>query len=148
MIIDELKNAQRYHGIGPRFARAFRWLSETDLEAMAPERCALEGDDIFALVQQYDSKAKSEGFWEAHRKYADIQYVVSGAEHMGWAPVASLKAGPYDADKDFLKAEGKGQFLELRAGSFIVLFPQDAHMPSVAIDRPQAMKKVVVKVRL
>ena len=148
MIIDDLKNAHQYHGIGPRFARAFSWLGETDLEAMAPERRAIEGDDIYAMIQQYDSKPKSEGLWEAHRKYADIQYVVSGAEHMGWAPVASLKAGPYDADKDFLKAEGTGQFLELRAGSFIVLFPQDAHMPSVAIDRPQPMKKVVVKVRL
>lgn len=148
MIIDDLKNRQQYYGLGGRFERALRYLAETDLAGLAPGRYAIEGDDVYAMVQEYRSKPRAEGFWEAHRKYADVQCVVSGAEHMGYAPVDRLKAGPYDGDKDFLKAEGEGVFLELRAGSFIILLPQDAHMPSMAIDGPAPMKKVVVKVRV
>ena len=77
-----------------------------------------------------------------------MQYVASGAEHMGYAPAKGLQAGEYDAENDFYKLEGDGEFFTLCAGYFAVLKPQDAHMPGMAISTPQAVKKVVVKVRV
>lgn len=148
MIVDHIDNAHLYYGLGPRFEKALRYLAETDLAGTAPERYDLDGDDLFALVQEYQSKPRAEGFWEAHRKYADVQFVVSGAEHMGYAPIASLQAGEYDGEKDFLKLGGDGAFIEMGAGTFIILHPQDAHMPGMAITSPEPVKKVVVKVRL
>ncbi|MFH1570933.1 MAG: YhcH/YjgK/YiaL family protein [Gemmatimonadota bacterium] len=148
MIVDHLQNAHHYYGLGPRFERALRWLADTDLGATAPERHPLDGDDVFALVQEYQSKAGDEGFWEAHRKYADVQYVVSGVEDIGYAPAAAMEAGPYDEGRDFLKLEGEGTFLEMPAGYFMILFPQDAHMPGMALRSPAPVKKAVVKVRL
>lgn len=148
MIIDHIDNAALYWGLGPRFEQALRYLAETDLAATAPQRYDLDGDDLFALIQQYQAKPRAEGFWEAHRRYADVQYVVSGAEHMGYAPIAALKAGEYDGEKDFLKLEGQGAFIELRAGFFMILCPQDGHMPGLAIEAPTPVKKAVVKVKL
>ena len=148
MIIDDLQNASQYYGLGPSFERGLRWLADNDLARLPVERYDIAGDTVFAMVQEYDSKPKSEGFWEAHRKYADIQLVVSGAEHMGYAPVPKLAAGDYDAERDFLPLEGEGLFVDMAAGTFMILLPQDAHMPGMAIDTPVPMKKVVVKVRL
>lgn len=148
MIIDHLQNAQHYHGLGPRFERGLRWLADNDLERLPTQRHDISGDAVFALVQAYDSKPKDKGQWEAHRKYADIQLVVSGSEQMGWAPVTRLQAGPYDEGRDFVPLTGEGLFLEMAAGVFMVLMPQDAHMPGMAIEAPSPVRKVVVKVRL
>lgn len=157
MIIDDLRNVSLYHGLGPRFEAGMRWLEDNALTGQAidstfggmdPGRYDLDGEDLFAMVQDYESKPKSEGFWEAHRQYADIQLVVSGAEHMGYAPATSLVPGSYDDESDFLRLDGDGMFIDMRAGTFMVLFPQDAHMPGMAIDAPSPVRKIVVKVRL
>ena len=36
--------------------------------------------------------------------------------------------------------------IRLKEKEFMILMPQDAHMPSIAIDKPSYVKKVVVKV--
>ena len=78
-------------------------------------------------------KTRAEGFWEAHRKYLDVQYVAAGFEHMGYAAAATLQAGRYEEDKDFIKLEGDGEFFLLSKGYFCILAPQDAHMPGMAL---------------
>jgi YhcH/YjgK/YiaL family protein len=69
---------------------------------------------------------------------------------MGYAPVDSLTpTGPYDPQKDAVMLQGQGDFFTASAGMFVVFFPEDAHMPSVAVnDQPSPIRKVVLKVRL
>jgi YhcH/YjgK/YiaL family protein len=147
VIIDDLRCAAWYYGLGPRLAAGLRYLVDTDFSTVAPGRYQIEGQDLFALVQEYDTKSRDQGAWEAHRAYTDIQYVVTGAELMGYACIDRLQAGAYDAERDFLKLDGDGDFALLRAGTFMVLAPQDAHMPGVALAASMRVKKVVVKVR-
>lgn len=118
-----------------------------DPGTLALGRRDIAGEQIFALVQEYTSKRWDEGFWEAHRKYLDVQYVVAGVERMGYAPVQALRTVEENHEKDFLKLEG-GSFFLLPAGSFAILMPQDAHMPGMAVEQPQPVKKVVVKVQV
>jgi YhcH/YjgK/YiaL family protein len=157
MIIDQLCNVQSGFyphflssadpsGLMQRLAKGFDFLQTADLLNAAPGRVDIDGDSVFALVQEYNTKPLEQGFWEAHRKYIDIQYVVSGEEHMGYANLAQLNAGDYDAAKDFLPLHGDGSFLRLPAGMFTLFLPEDAHMPGMAVDQPQPVKKVVVKV--
>jgi len=149
MIIDHIDNAHMYYGLGPRLEQALKYLAQTDLEAAAIERYDLDGDNLFALVQEYETKRREDGFWEAHRQYADVQYLVSGTEHMGVAPIADLEMdGEYDPEKDFSKLIGEGTFCTMKPGTFVILFPQDAHMPGMAVDEPAPAKKAVVKVKL
>ena len=146
MIVDSLKNASMYYGLGERIAKAFQYLQHTDLDAIAPGRYEVDGSQIFALVQQYDSKPREKGMWESHRQYFDIQYVHQGVELMGYADMAHQQVGEYDASRDFVPSEGKGEFFLLRAGSFALLAPQDAHMPQIAAGSPSPVKKIVMKV--
>ena len=148
MIVDSLENAVQYYSLGPRIEAALRYLQQTDFSQVEVGRYEIEGDAVFALVQEYQTKPKSEGFWEAHHKYLDVQYVAAGAEHMGYGPVELMREGEYDTGNDFYKLEGEGDFFTLRAGYFAILKPQDAHMPGMAIDKEQPVKKVVVKVRV
>jgi YhcH/YjgK/YiaL family protein len=161
MIVDQLANVEsdfyagllRQHGgsfkLADRLMLALRFLQEHDTTALAPGRIDLDGDNVFALVQHYETKPKAQGKWEAHRKYIDVQYLAAGAELMGYANLDHLQAGPYDEDKDFLLAEGSGSFVRMHPGTFVILMPPDAHMPMTAVDDiPAPVKKVVVKVKI
>jgi biofilm protein TabA len=101
-----------------------------------------------AKVQDYRTKPREQGFWEAHRAYIDVQYVASGCESIGYAHISRLRAGRYDAEADLLKLEGEGEYVTARPGTFVILFPQDAHMPAIAVGTPGPVRKIVVKVRV
>jgi len=159
MIVDQLSNVSsdyyagllRSHGgsfkLAERLTKALSFLQETDVLALAAgTRIELDGNRVFVMVQHYDSKPKSAGVWEAHRKYFDIQYVAQGQELMGYANLSQLQAGTYAADKDFLPLQGEGSFVLMPPGTFIILGPQDAHMPQIAVNDPSPVVKIVCKV--
>ena len=147
MIADRLDRAAQYAGLPKRIRTALEWLRATDLAALPVGRIDLEGDKLFALVQEYDTKPMSEGLWEAHRSYIDVQYVVRGVERMGYTPVETITVTkPYDAEKDYLNGTGPGAFIEAPAGMVFVLWPGDAHMPGMRVDSPVPVRKIVLKV--
>jgi YhcH/YjgK/YiaL family protein len=155
MLIDHLSRTDLYRGLGPRFAQTFDFLRSTDLRKLPLGKHELAGDKLFALVQEYTPKPRSVGKFEAHERYWDIQCVAQGAERMGWVDRAHLTVSePHDAQKDiafFHSPEaGPGEFLVLSAGYFMVLGPNDAHMPGVAVgettDESNVVRKIVIKV--
>ena len=146
MVKDLLTLADRYRCLGPRFARAFDYARSTDFTGMAEGTYPVGGDDVRALVQRYTTKPQAEGRWEAHRTHIDLQMIVTGEEHIGVAPLNRLVAEPYDPERDLLWLTGDGDFVTLRPGDFVLLWPDDGHMPGVAIDQPTEVLKVVFKI--
>ena len=147
MIADKLERAALYSGLAPRIRTALEWLQATDLNALPVGRVDLDGDNLFALVQEYDTKPRDDGVWEAHRKYIDVQYVVRGRERMGYIPVEVITVTKeYDAEKDYLNGTGNGSFIYAPMGMVFVLWPGDAHMPGMQVDGPEPVRKIVMKV--
>jgi YhcH/YjgK/YiaL family protein len=72
--------------------------------------------------------------------------VTQGAEGIGYANINHLQQGLYDAGRDFLPLHGEGDLFTLHSGSFVLLLPEDAHMPGMAVGTPAPVKKVVVKI--
>ena len=145
MIIDRIENAARYYPLHPKFKEAFDYISRIDVHALPVGRHDID-DSMYVLVQEYITKPKAEGKWEAHRRYIDLQYVVQGAEGMGYANIHYLQQGEYIAEKDFLPLFGEGEQIELRSGYFVLLFPEDAHMPGMALGESKPARKIVVKI--
>ena len=148
MIVDTIKNASEYFSLGNHIKTALLHLSQTDFSSIKPGRYEIEGSQVFALVETYLPKQPKEGFWEAHKKHLDVQYIVSGRERIGYAPVSTMEPGGYNLDKDFYKLKGEGDFVTLHTGQFAILKPQDAHMPGIETAERQQVKKVVIKVRI
>lgn len=146
MIVDLVTNAAQYYTISPHIERALRFLAQDDLRKRPCGRHEISGRNFFALIQEYDTKTRENAFWEAHRKYIDVQYVVSGTELIGYSPLPRMKHLSYDKEHDLVKLEGKGNFVEMHSGDFMILGPQDAHMPGIMLDHPQTVRKIVVKV--
>ena len=150
MITDLIQNANQYACLGERFQKAFAYLQAMDLMALAPGKYEIDGEDVFVMIQEYETRDLSAGKWEAHKKYADIQYVLAGQEQMGYAEIGQMS----DCDdqtpaKDMLVYKtdnGAGSFIRHTAGRFSIFFPQDAHMPNIADGAKTQNKKAVVKV--
>lgn len=149
MIIDHLKYAAMYRGLHPRLAAAFDFLARADLAALPDGRQDIAGDDVYAMLSAYRTKPKAEGKWEAHRRYMDIQCLLSGRESVGYACLDALTVSKeYDVAADYLLFEGQGDTVTLQPGVFALFGPQDAHQPGLTLGRPADVRKVVVKIRI
>ncbi len=147
MILDKLHNLALYRQINPLFGVAFDYLHRMHLSELAPGRYEIQGADVYALIQEYPTRTRSQGRWEAHRNHIDLHFMLSGEELMGVANVADLKSlGDYDAAKDAEHLEGEGIFLSVPEGWFIIFGTEDAHMPCLEPGRPCRVKKVVLKI--
>jgi biofilm protein TabA len=105
------------------------------------------GSGIRAVLQEYTTRPRAQGRWEAHRAFWDLQLVLRGAEHFGWAPLEDLVVRePFDESRDVVFLDGSGEFVTLSAGRFALVAPTDAHMPCIAMDAPTAVRKVVFKI--
>ncbi|MGD8781525.1 MAG: YhcH/YjgK/YiaL family protein [Ignavibacteria bacterium] len=147
MVFDSIKNADKYFGLGENFEKALKFLQQNDFTNLEPQKIEIDGDKVFAMVQSYNSKPLEKGRWEAHKKYADVQFVASGIEKMGYTHIDNTSEDePYNEEIDLIWLTGEGQFIEADANKFAVFFPHDAHMPQIEAGESVPVKKVVVKV--
>lgn len=149
MILDHISRSELYHAMNPRLRQAWEFLKSHDPLALPLGRTDVDGDHVFALVQEYVPRDEKECRLEAHRRYFDIQYVVTGEERMGWADRNSLEiTDPHSDERDVAFFQGPCDLLLVKAGFFTVFGPSDAHKPMVRphADYTQTIRKIVMKV--
>ena len=149
MVHDHIKYASEYFNLSAGIRTALEYLQRTDLGLLTPGRHDVDGDRVFALVSDYDTRQPADAFWEAHRLHVDVQFVHSGVERIAYGDLAAFDSQPYDQARDLIVAVGEsGRSVTVEAGGFVVLFPHDVHMPGLSPGTTQRVRKVVVKVRL
>lgn len=146
MILDTLDNYHLYQSINERIAKGFEFLHNTDLDAIPSGKHDIDGDTIFALVQEYQTKPLAECKLESHKKYIDIQYVIRGEEFMGITTKNNQKILEVNEDKDYTFYEGSTSLVRVSKGMFTIFFPDDLHQPCVQKELASEVKKVVIKV--
>ncbi len=149
MIFDSFENAEIYYGLGEKFKTAFEFINSTDFNSINEDRIEIDGDNIFAMPQRYKTKNPENAAWEAHREYIDLQYMISGAENMGFVKSCYLDIlENYDSEKDVEYLNGLGDFVQVGEGEFVIFFPDDAHMPCLKIKENEEVYKVVIKIKI
>jgi biofilm protein TabA len=150
MIVIDLKHIEQQVPMTPALRKAFAFLRRQDIETLPDGKTEIDGDRVFALVQRYETAAADAPKFECHRKYIDVQFIASGEETIGWAPIESLTiTEAYHADKDACFGtvkSGRWTPVRLEAGQCAVLWPEDGHAPKLAGAAPCAVTKIVVKV--
>ncbi len=147
MIFDTLENIKNYEGLD-RVYTALEFLAKTDFSQIELGRYELDGDNIFYMVQAYETDP-DKTVSEAHKKYIDIQFMVDGEEIIGVAPISCEKTETEaKPENDVWFYECKTEPLTLFSGSFMVLYPNDLHCPGVSVSKPKTCRKVVVKVKV
>jgi len=145
MILAKIKDAPAYRGILPRLDRALELLTPEFLAAVGNETKKIEGDALYVTrfdVQTSDDEAR---LYEYHRDYLDIFTLAEGIERVDITVPESLTLR--DQHGDYWGGEGIAeQSVILTPGSFLVLFPGDAHRPGMAAAAPQGVSRIVFKV--
>lgn len=150
MIIDKLENCKMYD-FGWAWEKAFEFLGSLTPD-WQDRRYEILGDDIFAIVMSYKTTEPDRAILESHREYVDIQSVIIGGECFECSFRENLAVDvPYDKAKDveFYKRTAPGHTrVNVTPGTFIMLYPHDAHMAGLMIEnKEEVVKKVVVKIR-
>lgn len=151
MIKNSLKYTKIYENLSKNMKIGLDYIKNKDLTNFANGKYQINGEEVYINIQDYNSKPLSEGKWEAHKKYADIQFVIKGEEKIGVGDISEFTTlEPYSAEKDleFLQTQAPQDFLTLKENDFIILYPQDVHMPQICVNTSSYVKKAVVKVAL
>ena len=152
MIIDKIENCALYYGAHPNFEKAFAFIKRAVAENLAVGKYELDGKNLFASVQEYNTKEEQAARFEGHEKYIDIQYIVSGAEYVEVTDIA--KAQPiteYNEEKDVQFYQAKESVWKgvWTANDYGIFFPHDIHRPGMRVDGISApAKKILVKIKL
>lgn len=151
MIKDNIVNAKKYQE-SLKFRLGFEFLEDISPK-IANGKYEILGKKVFATVQEYTSKTPDECKFEAHRKYIDIQYIIKGEEQIGVCGIENFSPlTEYDCEKDIIflhkKEIAMPKFIHLQEKEFAIFMPKDAHMPSICLDAPCVVKKVVVKIEV
>lgn len=147
MILDYAKNIGLYAGCNPRLAKISEFVASHDLKALEKGKYDL-GDECFVNILE-SAPAETATKWEAHVKYLDVQYIVSGSEVIEWQSFSKMTdVTEYDAVKDrYLGKCGEGKPVALDEGMFMILFPEDGHCPGIKANH-DFVKKAVFKIKI
>lgn len=135
-----------------RIDKAFEILKELDINDYEDGRHEID-EDIFFLIQRYETKPESEALYEAHKKYIDIQYIVKGSEIIDVIALEDAEAiNAFDVKHDigFYKCLSDYSRIRLRQGQYGLFMPNDCHKPSFHEDGTASGKveKIVMKVKI
>ena len=151
MIFDGIENWNIYFGEGSKLYGGLQFILKNRDGEIPDGRHNIKGDDLYALVQSYATDRLENKKFESHRRYIDIQYIVSGTEVIGWLPAGGLRAmTPYSEENDLIFYHNSECIsrLVLTPGMFAVFYPHDAHRPGCFLDKREEVKKIVVKVKI
>lgn len=150
MFFTNIKLSKKYNYLNEKFLKAYDWLESHDLNSLPAGKYEIDGGDVFANVQEYTTLPVDEKKFEAHDKFFDIQYLIEGVEFFGICDREGLKVKEAKPENDVLFFETPDTYghVILHPNEFIVVAPEDAHMPGCCMDKPASAKKAVIKVRV
>mgnify|MGYP001037416209 CR=1 FL=1 len=150
MIHDHISHSIFSKAIKEKVDQALEYIQKTDFENLALGTHEVDGEELFFNLIEYETKNAEDRFWESHKKYIDIHYILEGKEFIGHGLFERMNIKePYNEQDDYFLLEGILQSkVQLQPGDFMICFPQDVHMTGIMVDGPERVRKIVFKVKL
>ncbi len=146
--INAVEFMKQYESDKALWSKVFAFLGDSKLATMAPGKYPIDGDNAYAMISSGPPKKLEDVKWESHRKYIDLQYVISGKIKLGMAPVAKATVTePYSESRDAANYNIEGKYLTATPKEFFLFFPQDAHRPDIKVEGADSLKKLVIKIK-
>ena len=150
MILASLNAKEANFKYPQAIATALEFLAKEDTKSLPVGRYELDGDTIFVLIQDQTTATADKKKAESHRNYIDIQFLFSGEEVQGYAPLtkdAVIIEEPEGKDNIFYGPVKDEQFVTLKPGDFTIYFTNDIHRPNCTMGEPVNIHKAVVKIK-
>lgn len=152
MIFDKMSNISDYFDELPLLEKVASFIDDFNNNNLDDGTYEIDGKRVFANVQSYRTKHQTvDMMFEAHKKYIDLQYIVNGIEKIRWANLdkVDLVEEKYSQGGDIAFYEGDAMFdFVLTKGSFLLLYPSDAHLPGLSAEKDVNVRKIVFKIQV
>ena len=151
MIIDKLTTKEVKTDFLPKtIMKILELLKKINFNELENKKYEIVKDEIFLVINEYQTKKPEEKKAEQHKIYIDIQYIISGKENigMGYENEENEILDNYDLNKDrisFKKVKNETLF-PLKEDSYIIIFPNEIHRPELHLEGEQKVKKAVIKI--
>lgn len=149
MMLSNLDTPLSSINVSQRVKTAINFLKNLD-KNIPDGKVEIDDKNIFALVATVKTEHPDKRFFEAHRDYIDVQFVIDGRQIIEWMPVTAFKEEKnYDEDNDLYKFNQNfsGSKIIIGNNNYAIFFPEDAHKPLCFIDEASTIKICVIKVR-
>lgn len=145
---------------GSKFQVAFEYLEEVLTNGTSQNKRILSlainsfekvdlDENNFGLEQVYITKVREECFFESHRQYIDVQFILEGEEIIEVMNKEDLLVtSQYNKEMDLIKYKtiNNSSIIKLKKGDVAIFYPEDAHMPCVELNKSTKVVKTVVKI--
>ncbi len=131
-----------------RINQALEYLNKTDLNKLELGKHVIN-EWLYINVQEYMTKNISDCRYESHKKYVDIQMMINGIEAIETCDIDKLELETEYSDENdvmFWKKKNGQMRSVITNNSYVILYPQNAHMPCIAVNESVKVKKLVAKV--
>jgi YhcH/YjgK/YiaL family protein len=118
----------------PYYAKALRFIEETDLAALPAGKHVIDGDHLWVNIVDSAMKPPQQARYEVHDRYIDIQVPLSKAETFGVMPrmMCRQPVGEMDPVKDILFFDDPvNALIRVEAGKTVTFGPDTAHAPLI-----------------
>ena len=133
MIFGNINNLSEFPFLEEQVKECFEYAKTHDLASYEKGSHEIDGDRLFVNIVEYTTTTPEERFWEAHKNYLDVHVMIHG-----------------NVEKDdFLPMDGeKNSSVVLTDGDFLICYPSDGHRTAVQVQKPEAIKKAIFKVKI
>ena len=147
MIYDKLTNAALYASADTPLGKALEFAADFDPET--PDgKIEIDGANMYAVLNTYNTNPAEDLSFEAHRKYIDVQLLLSGTEDVDVSQdlddMEVIQAYSDESDAGLYDTPENWSTIVLSPGSFAVFYPDDAHRPGAGDG--SSVRKLVVKI--
>ncbi len=148
MIYDKLNNINKYNVISEKVSDFLLGLTPE----IAAGRYVID-ENTYVNIDVYNSKDFNNCKLEAHKKYIDIQMLITGNERLDYINTDGLKVSEeYDENRDIMFFETPDiplNSVQLTPYNFALIYPHEAHMPQINYNnKTHSVKKAVVKIKI
>ncbi|MDD7305059.1 MAG: YhcH/YjgK/YiaL family protein [Peptoniphilaceae bacterium] len=149
MIFGNIKNLKEYDFLEDSIKECFAYSKNNDLLSYKKGSHEIDGDRLFVNIVEYETCDKDQRFWEAHKKYLDIHFMLDGEERIDLNFLNNMQEEDYVEEEDFLPSQGKSNSsVILRKGDFLICYPNDCHKTAIKVKESEKIKKAIFKVKI
>jgi YhcH/YjgK/YiaL family protein len=148
VILAKNQDAAQYLGVNENLDGALRRL-QAGLGDITPGHYDLDGEKLYLNCFDYETLPEADTCYEAHEGYGDIHVLLRGQEKVAVSRPDTLTLTEAQPENDcWLYAGEAEQTVVLQPGTFLVVFPGDAHRIKMQVSGPEQVRKAVFKFKL
>lgn len=149
MVFGNIRDLKDFGYLEENVRKCFDYAREHDLLSYEKGSHPIDGDELFVNIVEYETTTPENRFWEAHRQYLDLHFMLRGPEQIDVNFIDNMVQKEFVEKDDFLPLEGEpNSHVVLNAGDFLLCYPADAHRTAVQVGAPATIKKAIFKIRI